>query len=321
MPKQKERFAEITGYGYQQPSTTVAFGTETRYRLENAAEILDLMEGAAVQALDRAGISAQDLDCIVCAAATPLQPIPCNAALVHERLRARFAMKSWCVPALDIGTTCTSFLTALDIVSELIENGRYERVLIVSGDCASAALNPKQKESYALFSDAGTAVVLEKTQQGHQSKILYAKQNTWSEGAHDTEIRGGGALLSAHHLTEENVQDYCFDMRGLQVLRLAIKVLPDLAAQGLCETGVAKSDIDMVIPHQASKALKVIMPKVGFPDEKYIDLVPDYGNMVSSSIPFALCKGIEDGRIHKGDTLLLIGTAAGLTANMVLLRY
>ena len=102
-----------------------------------------------------------DMDCIVCAMATPLQAIPCNAALVHEQLA-----KGLDIPAMDINTTCTSFISALDVMSCLIEMERYKNVLIISGDTASAALNPRQKERYERFSDGASACVL--TRAGEQ---------------------------------------------------------------------------------------------------------------------------------------------------------
>ena len=102
-----------------------------------------LAEAAARQALEAASMGIEDIDIIVCAMATPLQAIPCNAALVHERIA-----KGLDIPAIDINTTCTSFISAVDIFAGLVEIGRYERVLILSGDTASAALNPGQKECY-----------------------------------------------------------------------------------------------------------------------------------------------------------------------------
>ena len=85
-------------------------------------------------------------------------------------------------------------------------------------------------------------------------------------------------------------------------------------------SGLSMSDIDMVIPHQASRALGLIMKKLGVPKTKYIDIIKDYGNMVSVSVPFAFCKALDEGKIKNGDTVILTGTAAGLTANAIILK-
>lgn len=313
---QIERKVKLAGMGQALAGGKVSFGGETRYRLQPGETLLDLVETAARKALAEARMQIEDIDCIVCAMATPLQAIPCNGALVHERLA-----KGMDIPAMDINTTCTSFLSALDIMSYMIEAGRYETVLILSGDTASAALNSNQKESYELFSDGASACVLVKAKPEEASGILYARQCTWSEGAHDTEIRGGGGLLPAFSMAVENREDYYFDMKGIQILRLCVKKLPGFLEDCLGEAGVSRQEIQVVVPHQASKALDIIMPRLGFQKGTYINRVPAYGNMVSASVPYALCEAIQEGRIQRGHLVLLIGTAAGLTVNFMLLRY
>nr|WP_297863865.1 3-oxoacyl-[acyl-carrier-protein] synthase III C-terminal domain-containing protein [uncultured Acetatifactor sp.] len=314
--RQIGRHVKLAGMGRALAGNVMNFDGGTRYRLRTGETLLDLAEEAAEKALAEAGMGMEDVDCIVCAMATPLQAIPCNAALVHERMA-----KGMHIPAMDINTTCTSFISALDVMSCMIEAGRYGTVLILSGDTASAALNPGQKESYELFSDGAAACVLVKAEPGEASGILYTRQCTWSEGAHDTEIRGGGGLLHTFSLTEENREDYYFDMKGIQILRLCARKLPGFVEECLREAGVAREEIQAVVPHQASKALDVIMPRLGFRKGTYINRVSAYGNMVSASVPFALCEAIQEEKIRRGDLVLLMGTAAGLTVNFMLLRY
>ena len=314
--RQNQRNVKLAGMGRALAGTQLCFDGHTRYRLAPGETLLDLAQRAALDALERAHMTISDMDCILCAMATPLQGIPCNAALIHERMA-----KGLNIPAMDINTTCTSFLSALDMISYLVEAGRYERVLVLSGDTASAALNPRQTESYELFSDAAAAAVLIRSEADEASAVLYACQKTWSEGAHDTEIRGGAGLLPALALTEDNREDYYFDMKGIKILRLCARVLPDFVEECLKEADVHREDIRLTIPHQASKALGVIMPRLGFQKGSYIDRVSQYGNMVSASIPYALCEAVEEEKIHRGDLVLLMGTAAGLTVNFLLLRY
>ena len=265
------------------------------------------------KALKNANITINDIDCIVSASAVGIQPIPCTAALIHEKIA-----KGTSIPALDINTTCTSFITALDTMSYLVEAGRYERVLIVSCDVASIALNPKQKESFQLFSDGAAAFVIEKTEK--EIGVIDAIQKTWSEGAHSTEIRGGLSNFHPKNYSEMTKEEYMFDMNGKTVLSLSISKIPELMKNFLKNNGMKVSDIDMTVPHQASVAMPLIMQKLGIEKDKFLDEVKEFGNMVSASVPITLVHGLENGRIKSGNTILLIGTAAGLTTNMMLIK-
>lgn len=304
----------ISGCASALPDEKIKFGNQTRYRMKYGQTILDLAERAVKGALCNAGLTINDIDCIIAGMATPLQLIPCNAAIIHERVA-----KGTDIPAMDINTSCTSFITALDMAAFMTDCGRYKNILIVSGDSASVGLNPDQKESYELFSDAATAFVVSACDK--DSGIIYSNQKTWSEGAHDTEIRGGGALLSSFRINESNKQDYYFDMKGLRVLRLSAWRLPSFLEESMAEAGLNFDDIDVIVPHQASKALKFMMPKLKIPKEKYIDRVSEYGNMISASVPFVLCSAIHEKKVKRGNTVMLIGTAAGLTANILIMKY
>ena len=152
------RKIQFIGYGVELPKNTVNFKEQIRYRISGDEKQISLAVSACQKALKNTNITIDDIDCIVSASAVSIQPIPCMAALIHEKIA-----KGTSIPALDINTTCTSFITALDTMSYLLEAGRYKRVLIVSCDVASRALNPKQKESFQLFSDGAVALVIEKT--------------------------------------------------------------------------------------------------------------------------------------------------------------
>ncbi len=306
---------EILGIGKYLPQNTIYFGNQTRYRVKEGESQISMAVNAINVALGRANLTINDIDCIVGACAVGVQPIPCTASLVHEQI----AMGKD-IPAIDINTTCTSFVAALDIMSNLIAGGKYNNVIIFSSENASKGLNPKQKESYELFSDGAAAIVLGKSKNS-ESGIIYGMQKTWSEGAHLTEIRGGLTNYTPDNYSEETKEEYMFDMKGRKVLLLAARKLPSTLEEFYFKSGLSENDVNFIVPHQASKALPMIMGKLGIDDNKYANYVTEYGNMVSASIPVALCRSIEDGKIKKGDTIMLLGTAAGLTTNMVVLKY
>ena len=307
------RKIQFKGYGIELPKNTVELKGQVRYRISEGESQISLAVSACEKALKNANITINDIDCIVSASAVGIQPIPCTAALIHEKIA-----KGTSIPALDINTTCTSFITALDTMSYLIEAGRYERVLIVSCDVASIALNPKQKESFQLFSDGAAAFVIEKTEK--EIGVIDAIQKTWSEGAHSTEIRGGLSNFHPKNYSEMTKEEYMFDMNGKTVLSLSISKIPELMKNFLKNNGMKVSDIDMTVHHQASVAMPLVMQKLGIEKDKFLDEVKEFGNMVSASVPITLVHGLENGRIKSGNTILLIGTAAGLTTNMMLIK-
>jgi len=304
----------IAGWGTWLPDRVVRFGTQTRYRIDDDVSQLDMLQTAAERALASAGLAPDDLDCVIAACAAGVQPIPCTAALVMERVApgARAA-------AFDVNSTCTSFITALDVASRYLADGDHEHVLVVSGDVGSRFLDPAQRESHELFSDAAAAVVLTRGDHPGQG-VLATLQQTWSAHAHDTELRGGLSRHPSSAYAGGDPADYLFDMDGRRALRGMLTVLPGFFERFWERSGLTIDDVDLVVPHQASGALGIAMRRLGMPVGSFVDAVAEYGNMVSASVPYTLARCLDDGRVAPGDTVVLCGTAAGLTANALALR-
>ena len=309
-----KRHVEIAGYGVCLPKNTVQFKDQTRYRVvENEETQLDLAEAAIQAALENANLSMKDIDCLVSASAVGVQPIPCTAALIHERVA-----KGLSIPAMDINTTCTSFISALSTMSHLIEAGEYRRVLIVSSEVGSLGLNPKQKESYELFGDGAAAFIFQASDK--DKGVIASLQRTWSEGAHDTEIRGGLTSYQPKEYSEETKTNFMFDMKGKKILLLSARVIPEMFQEFQEKSGISKDAVDYIIPHQASRALPLVMDKLGVSKDKYLNIVSEYGNMVSVAVPFGLAYALDHGYVKEGNTIFLMGTAAGMTVNMLALK-
>ena len=309
-----KRHVEIAGDGEYLPKNTVQFKDQTRYRVvENEETQLDLAEAAIQAALANANLSIKDIDCLVSASAVGVQPIPCTAALIHERVA-----KGLSIPAMDINTTCTSFISALSTMSYLIEAGEYNRVLIVSSEVGSLGLNPKQKESYELFGDGAAAFIFQASDK--DKGVIASLQRTWSEGAHDTEIRGGLTSYQPKEYSEETKTNFMFDMKGKKILLLSARVIPEMFQEFQEKSGISKDAVDYIIPHQASRALPLVMDKLGVSKDKYLNIVSEYGNMVSVAVPFGLAYALDHGYVKEGDTIFLMGTAAGMTVNMLALK-
>ncbi|WP_295840772.1 3-oxoacyl-[acyl-carrier-protein] synthase III C-terminal domain-containing protein [uncultured Microbacterium sp.] len=317
--KRRVRPCRLAGWGTYLPDRVVTFGEQTRYRIPDGMSQLDMLAAAAQDALRRAGLDAEDVDCIIAACAAGVQPIPCTAALVMERVAPHAD-----AAAFDVNSTCTSFITAVDIASRYLSAGDYERVLIVSGDVGTRFLDADQRESFELFSDAAAAVVLTREAVDDRDAaapgVIGSLQQTWPEHAHDTELRGGLSLHPAQSYADGDPADFLFAMDGRRALLGMLAVLPDFFQRFFDQVGLGLGDVDLVVPHQASRALALAMRRIGIPRDAYVDRVAEFGNMVSSSVPFILATSLDEGRIGAGDTVVLCGTAAGLTANALALR-
>ncbi|MCD1258471.1 beta-ketoacyl-ACP synthase III [Paenibacillus athensensis] len=300
--------------GWVRKKTDVA----VRYFADESESAAYMGARAAEAALAAAGLGFADIDCLVCASGTMVQPIPCTASLIQEALGELHAG----VPAFDLNATCLSFVAALDMLSCLIEAGRYRRVLLVSSEIASKGLNYKQKESAALFGDGACAVVLGRSGPGEQSRILHAQLETHSAGAHLSEIRGGGSRLHASDRSEANVDDYLFDMDGEAIYRMASRLLPAFVDRLLAGAGIRMRDLRLVVPHQGSAmAMRLLRRKLGIAEEQLMYIARDHGNTIAASIPMGLHEAVRQGRISRGDKVLLLGTSAGFSLGGVALAY
>jgi 3-oxoacyl-[acyl-carrier-protein] synthase III len=271
--------------------------------------------GAAALHQALAGASAPDL--LISASATPQQLIPCTAALIAKEM-------GWHgLQCMDVNATCLGFLAALDLASTAIASGRHSRVAIVCSEIASRGLNWKEPESAALMGDGAAAVVLGKAEPGGASELLGCAMETWPEGAHLTEIRGGGnALPGAWHRPGENTEDYLFHMDGPGVFRLAAEHMEPFVARLVGSAPDRWDSVDLVLPHQGSlTAMRHLRRRLGIPKEKLVEIAETHGNTISATLPMALHEAITSGRLARGQTALFLGTSAGFSLGGALLRY
>lgn len=265
-------------------------------------------------------IKLSDLDLICYTGASIEQVIPSTSCLIQREL----GLQGTGISCFDINSTCLSFVTALDTLSYLIEAGRYKNVAIVSSEIPSAAINYKEAKSSSLFGDGAVAVILQKTPVGESSKIIKGIHETYSEGADLCKVYGGGSKLPPNmkNVTEETEDLFKFSMEGTKLFKLTLRIMPDYIDRLFNGLDFKLDDIDMVVPHQASlSGMKLIRKKLNIKEEKFMNIVETYGNMISASIPMGLCVGIKDGRIKRGDKILLIGTSAGVSIGSLILEY
>lgn len=292
-------------------------GVKTRHVVDGEVNS-DMAVKAIEQALKNANMKKEDLDCIISTSASFDQPLPCQASLIKEKM----GYDNHPIPAFDINSTCLGFVVGLDTISYLVQAERYKNVVIVSSEIPSIAINPEQPESYALFGDGACAVILTKSSNQETSSIKTSLIETYPEGVHMTEVRGGGTILHSRHYSEDNKTEFLFDMNGRAIFRLSSRIIKGFMERLFKDSGLTIQDMDMVIPHQASAmAMDIMRKKLSVSEDKFMNIIEDHGNVISASIPMALHEAIIQKRIKRGDKVLLIGTSAGLSLGGLVFEY
>ena len=202
---------------------------------------------------------------------------------------------------------------SLTAAAHLIAAGVYKNVLIFSSELSAFSRNPKQWESAVLFGDGAAAAVLTAAQPGDTSVIWHSHFVTYSSGADLTQFLGAGTL---HHPNDPatTCEMNMFDMDGPAVLIKAARTLPPFLDEFAKVVGWEAADYDLIIPHQASsQGLKLLTTRLGFPADRVFNHVHERGNCIAASIPIALTEAYEAGRVRRGDKIMLLGTAAGVS--------
>jgi 3-oxoacyl-[acyl-carrier-protein] synthase-3 len=295
-----------------------ASGIYSRHYIDrkNGETALTLGTKAAKLALEDASMSIDDIDCIIGASGSPLQAIPCSAALFQREL----GLEKSGIACFDVDTTCYSFPLAVFVASNLINSNLYKTILIISSDTPSPTLPHAEREVRVLFGDGAAACVVSKTPEGESSEVHHFKLNTYSEGADYTAIKGGGTLRHPDY-PETSQKDNIFQMEGKKVFKTAVRYLKRYLIDLEEESKIPNTDYKFIVPHQTSKNGMEILRKYGFEKERVVNHLSNHGNCIAASIPMAFHDYIKSGEIQRGDTILLFGTSAGLSIGALSITY
>jgi len=253
-------------------------------------------------------------DLILNASGVPQQVIPDSSVYIQD------ALDMAGVPSYSIHATCLSFLVALHNAAGLLAGGAYERILVVSSDLGTWGRNFDEPESAVLFGDGAAAAVVERPDNGDACELLAFQMGTWPAGAHLTEVRGGGTRCHPND-PETDRADNLFTMDGPGVYKMARRRVAVILKKVLRQAGMTQDDIALVVPHQASGPGVEAVAHYGFPTEKIINVVGSLGNCVAASMPLALSIAHDEGRLNRGDPILLAGTGARLSVAGAILRW
>lgn len=272
---------------------------------------------AAEKALEKAALKLEDVNLLLFAGGTYDYPLPNQASIIKKEMRDGEKCN---VPAIDIDSTCLSFVVALDFASRMLNNSDMKRILIVTAETASKGLNHNNWETTTLFGDGAAAAIVEYDPSGN-SNLIKSMQKTYSQGVYEAMIKGGGNVnfFKDHPY---DMEFHSFQMKGKNLLKLAKKHVPKFLKEFYAEVPFKIEDTTAIIPHQASKmGMHIFTSMYSFKENQVKKSLDKYGNCIAASIPITLADCIESGDIKRGDTCLLSGTSAGFSIGGILITY
>lgn len=262
---------------------------------------------AALKAIEAAGIDKNAIDMIVMATTSAARALPSAACEVQRELDMPG------IPAFDVAAACAGFCYALSIADQYVKSGMAKRVLVIGADCLSRLMSPEDRSMVILFGDAAGAVILEASEQpgilsthihadGKYSELLYV----------DNPIRGD----------EASVHNSWGAMKGNEVFKVAVTRLSEVVEQTLAANQMDKSQIDWLVPHQANlRIISAVARKLDMSMDQVVINLDRYGNTSAATVPTALDEAVRDGRIQRGQTILLEAFGSGFAWASALIRY
>ncbi len=285
-------------------------GIKTRHIAADDQTTADLAIAAAKQALERSGVSAEDVDGVIVATTTPDQTFPAVAVKVQAALGLGAGL------AFDVQAVCTGFVYALSVADNFIKTGQAKNIIVVGAEKMSSIIDWEDRTTCVLFADGAGAVVLSAQE---------AEDSVSSEGIHSTHLYAKGELRDLLYTSggpSSTGDSGSIVMQGREVFKYAVTFMAQAVNDALAENDVSAGDIDWLVPHQANiRIIEATAKKLNMDMDKVVVTVDHHGNTSAASIPLALNEAVEDGRIKEGDLLLLEAMGGGLTWGSALVRF
>ena len=288
-------------------------GIRERHIVDKGVATSDLGLEAAKKALAERGIEASDLDAIIVATVTPDMLFPCSACLVQHKLGAKHI---W---GFDMNAACSSFVYALQVGSRFIASGAHKKVMVIGADVMSSIIDYTDRATCVIFGDGAGAVILEPSEDS--LGVIDFLHEVDGSGGCSLFMPGGGSLNPSTHETVDKKMHYVHQ-DGQAVFKFAVRKMAELCERLLERNKLTGKDIDVFIPHQANKRIiTATADRLGMPMERVIIDIDRYGNTTSATIPLAMNTARTEGKLKKGDLVLLASVGAGFTVGTTLLRW
>ncbi len=284
-------------------------GISKRHIAVEGETTCDLAEAAARHALESAGVTASEIDLVIVATTTADKIFPSTACLLQKRLGIHGPA------AFDVQAVCSGFIYAITVADKFIRTGSAKKALVVGAETLSRITNWEDRTTCVLFGDGAGAVVLEASEEpGILSTHLHA------DGNYDELLHVPAGISLDFELVKQG-RAY-MEMQGNEVFKMAVRTLGRIVDETLVANNMQKSDIDWLVPHQANiRIINATAKKLNMPMERVVVTVNEHGNTSAASVPLALDVAVRDGRIKRGDTLLLEAFGGGFTWGSVLLKF
>jgi 3-oxoacyl-[acyl-carrier-protein] synthase-3 len=288
-------------------------GIRERHIAEDGTASSHLATEAAKALLAKTSTDPSEIDLIIVATVTPDMFFPATACLVQDRLGAK---RAW---GFDLSAACSGFAYALTVGAQFVGSGAHRKVVVIGSDVMSSILNYNDRATCVLFGDGAGAVLLEPAKDGEG--ILDFSHDVDGSGGQYLYMPGGGSLHpSTHETIEKNM--HVVHQEGSQVFKYAVRRMAELAACLLERNGFTSDDLALVVPHQANlRIIRAMQQRLGVDDSKVMVNIDKYGNTTGGTIPLGLRDAVEQGRLRKGDLVLLAAVGAGYTTGGLLMRW
>lgn len=275
----------------------------------------DLALNASKLALEAAGLTPADIDMILVATVSPDQPMPNTACVLQKKLGARNCM------AVDISAACTGFVYGHAIADQFIRSGTYKNVLVVGAEVLHRYVSYKDRDTCILFGDAAGAAIISRAPEDSNSKV-YSVHLHADGGISDLFVlpAGGSAIPFSAKVLEDGLQ--YVKMKGREIFKHAVRTMSESCDEALQANNMKPEDVSWIVPHQANlRIIEAVAKHFGAPMDKVIVEIEDMGNTSAATVIVALDRAIRDGRIQRGQNVLLTAFGAGITSGSLLMRY
>jgi 3-oxoacyl-[acyl-carrier-protein] synthase-3 len=289
-------------------------GIRERHIVDAGMATSHMATEAARRLLEQTGTRAEEIDLIIVATVTPDMMFPATACLVQDRIGAT---KAW---GFDLSGACSGFLYALTVGAQFVGAGTHRKVLVIGSDTMTSILDFQDRATCVLFGDAAGAVLLEPAANEGEGILDFVHEIDGSGGM-SLYMPGGGSLHPPSHETVDKRMHYVHQ-EGPQVFKYAVRKMAEVACNLVERNGYSGKDLALIVPHQANlRIIKAMQQRLGVDDLRVMINIDRYGNTTAATIPLGLYDALEQGRLHKGDLVLLVSVGAGYTTGGVLMRW
>ena len=289
-------------------------GIQQRHIVEPGTATSDLAKEAALGAMRQAGVTPDQLGFIVVGTTTPDTIFPSTACVLQTKIGASHA---W---GFDLGAACSGFTYALTTGMQMVASGAHDHALVVGADVMSSIIDYKDRTTCVLFGDGAGAVVLSPAAADEGGIIDFSHEIDGTGGPALCMPAGGSRMPASHETVDQRLHYVKQD--GQAVFKFAVRKTEEIARRILNRNGIDPSELDLFVSHQANRRIiTAAADRLGLPPEKVIINLEMYGNTTAATIPLALADAIREGRLKRGDLVLLASVGAGFTVGSVLLRW